>query len=146
MASKQYDQGANFERAVKKYFEDRGYDATRSAGSHGIYDVIADDGTQLWKIQCKRHGSQQYAEKVLAEMYEHQRLTFPVLGMVVVLFVATDLQKNKLVGFAKRLMPAPEVLQGMLEAINGRDKKGAKSTTGEGAEAAIAGDNTRLYK
>lgn len=36
-----YSRGANFERRVVKWYEDMGFDAHRSAGSHGLCDVIA---------------------------------------------------------------------------------------------------------
>lgn len=51
-----YIKGANFEREVMKLFDAAGYDVTRSAGSHGKWDLIAlrPDGNCL--IQCKLHG------------------------------------------------------------------------------------------
>jgi len=36
-----YQKGANFERRVVKWYEEQGYDAIRSAGSHGLSDVTA---------------------------------------------------------------------------------------------------------
>lgn len=143
MATRNYDSGANFERAVKKYFEDHGYDAVRSAGSHGKFDVIADNGAQLWKVQCKRHGSKAYAEKVLAEILEDSRLKFPLIGMPIVLFVATDLKDGKLIGYAKRLMPSKDTLQNMLkfvEAVNG-NKKRTKGAAGARTKAEADGDD-----
>ena len=37
----QYARGANFERRVCRWYEDVGYDTIRSAGSHGVVDVLA---------------------------------------------------------------------------------------------------------
>lgn len=36
-----YGRGANFERRVVRWYEEQGYDAIRSAGSHGLSDVTA---------------------------------------------------------------------------------------------------------
>ena len=45
-----YRKGANFERKVKKTFEEKGYTVIRSAGSHGQDLFISDLGLS---IQCK---------------------------------------------------------------------------------------------
>ena len=45
-----YKKGANFERKIKKLFEEKGYTAIRSAGSHGQDLFITDLGLS---IQCK---------------------------------------------------------------------------------------------
>jgi len=39
--SSNYKRGARFEVRVKTWYEDAGYDAIRSAGSHGTVDVLA---------------------------------------------------------------------------------------------------------
>lgn len=66
----QYQRGANFERLVKKKWEENGYYVIRSAGSHGIADLVAIKGfteTDYWTadpvivpaivlIQCKLTG------------------------------------------------------------------------------------------
>jgi len=41
MAYTKYHKGRNFEYRVKKYLEKKGYFVVRSAGSHGIFDLIA---------------------------------------------------------------------------------------------------------
>jgi Holliday junction resolvase len=60
-----YAAGYTFEREVMKYLSERGWECVRSAGSHGVTDIIAskpDDWTYseytatLLLIQCKRHG------------------------------------------------------------------------------------------
>ena len=63
MTNRNYVNGSNFERDVKKYFESKGYDTYRTAGSHGLVDIIAIprlDSTNHPKlpilIQCKRSG------------------------------------------------------------------------------------------
>ena len=35
-----YSKGANFERRVKRYLESCGYYVVRSAGSHGVLDLV----------------------------------------------------------------------------------------------------------
>lgn len=61
-----YDQGANFERDVKKELEKLGLFAVRSAGSRGPIDVVAIDtiknakwnkgSNKIWLIQNKKRG------------------------------------------------------------------------------------------
>jgi len=46
-----YKKGADFERKIKKFFEDAGYTVIRSAGSHSGADLIVKE-LQL-SIQCK---------------------------------------------------------------------------------------------
>jgi len=61
MPTTRYQKGADFERRVVKYLEEIGYYAMRSAGSHGMFDVIAipkrhsAPGVTLL-IQAKRYG------------------------------------------------------------------------------------------
>ena len=59
-----YSRGADFERRVVKELTATGYYAMRSAGSHGIVDVVALCTTDMWGrgdvhdmlIQCKLKG------------------------------------------------------------------------------------------
>lgn len=57
MTNRNYRNGAVFENQVKRYFEGMGCLAFRSAGSHGLADVIAvsKDGA-MFLIQCKKSG------------------------------------------------------------------------------------------
>lgn len=60
MPNKKYVQGANFERQVKNVLEAMGYYAIRSAGSHGVADVVAlspDDEVRPLMVQCKLRGA-----------------------------------------------------------------------------------------
>lgn len=41
MANKRYTDGVRFEREVMKLFREAGYECTRSAGSHGVWDFTA---------------------------------------------------------------------------------------------------------
>lgn len=60
MPNKNYINGRNFEYKVKKIWEDQGYYVIRSAGSHGIADLVALDFdgqyTSVVLIQCKTRG------------------------------------------------------------------------------------------
>jgi len=56
MANKRYVRGRNFEYRVKKYFEAKGYFVVRSAGSKGVFDLIAITDGEIIGIQCKRYG------------------------------------------------------------------------------------------
>jgi len=55
MANKYYVSGANFERRLKKYFENKDYYVARTAGSHGPFDLIAihHELNDILLIQCK---------------------------------------------------------------------------------------------
>lgn len=57
----QYKRGYNFELAVKKKWEGRGYWVIRAAGSHGKADLVAliNDADQclVFLIQCKLKGA-----------------------------------------------------------------------------------------
>jgi Holliday junction resolvase len=51
-----YRRGADFERRVCKYFEKTGHFVIRSAGSHGIIDLVAIKGGEVSLVQCKING------------------------------------------------------------------------------------------
>jgi len=59
IVNKNYVKGANFERNVKKFYENLGYFVIRSSGSHGVADLVAFpplSNMQEWQpilIQCK---------------------------------------------------------------------------------------------
>jgi len=56
MASKQYEKGRNFEYKVRDKLIKAGFDVTRSAGSHGIKDLVAIKNGSIYYIQCKYTG------------------------------------------------------------------------------------------
>lgn len=57
MPNRNYINGANFERRVKKELEEQGWLCFRTAGSHGVADVIAIQGGRVPRlIQCKLTG------------------------------------------------------------------------------------------
>ena len=53
----QYRKGARFEIVVKNILLEDDWLAIRSAGSHGIVDVIAIKQDIKWLIQCRTNGS-----------------------------------------------------------------------------------------
>lgn len=75
ITNRNYKNGAIFENQVKRYFEKMGCIAFRSAGSHGLADVIAisKDGT-MFLIQCKKSGI--FPKSEIAELIQASHL-FP---------------------------------------------------------------------
>jgi len=53
--SSKYKKGVNFEYRVKQKLEEHGYFVVRSAGSHGVFDLIA--FPQVWHLVCPYCGS-----------------------------------------------------------------------------------------
>lgn len=64
------NKGIRQEYKVKKFLESKGYYVVRSAGSHGIYDLVAIGETDVLLIQLK-YGSEQYL-KYSAKEKENQ--------------------------------------------------------------------------
>jgi len=79
MAYTNYQKGRNFEYRVKKYLEEKGFFVVRSAGSHGIFDLIAvetygepDDYSEhlVYGIQCRVDGKTKKEEvEKMKEIY-----------------------------------------------------------------------------
>ena len=63
-----YQDGANFERRVRRSLETQGWYVIRSAGSHGLVDLIAFRQGEVWLMQNKisgtdtRHNKEQLLE------------------------------------------------------------------------------------
>ncbi len=60
MPNRNYNRGRNYEYEIVNLFKEAGYDAQRTAGSHGVFDIIVtktDEENQricyLVLIQCK---------------------------------------------------------------------------------------------
>lgn len=56
MSNKAYRKGYQFEIYVASYLRRNGFYVIRSAGSHGIYDLIAIRNGKVFGIQCKTNG------------------------------------------------------------------------------------------
>ena len=54
MSYTNYTRGVNIEYRLKKEFESKGYFVTRSAGSHGMADLVCVNATEMQLIQIKR--------------------------------------------------------------------------------------------
>ena len=69
--AKPYEKGKNFENYVKRKLEAKGYLVARSAGSKGVFDLVAIPPTRegfvpsciILGIQCKAHGKISQVEK-----------------------------------------------------------------------------------
>lgn len=74
MVNANYLKGRNFEYKVKKYLQEQGYVVLRTAGSHGMYDLIAikfEPEPSIIFIQCKaRQGSSTKEKLGKFEVYE----------------------------------------------------------------------------
>lgn len=53
MSNRNYNRGRAYEYRVVKMLEATGYTASRSAGSHGCYDVVAFNRLEIRLIQVK---------------------------------------------------------------------------------------------
>jgi len=53
---------------VKKHFEEKGYYVIRSAGSHGIADLVAIGSGGVYLIQVKNHQLDDDGQKLLEDM------------------------------------------------------------------------------
>lgn len=51
--NRNYNRGVAFERKIIEQLKQKGYRAARSAGSHGCFDVIAWNDSEIIFIQCK---------------------------------------------------------------------------------------------
>jgi Holliday junction resolvase len=89
MPNANYLAGRRFEYEIVELFKARGYEATRTAGSHGTYDVVARDPKRPVEfIQCKRVESSTVGKRLLDKFrattvpsqYFHQTLAVKVKG------------------------------------------------------------------
>jgi len=55
-----YEKGRGFEAYIIKKLREAGYYTTRSAGSKGVFDVVAIKNGVVWGVQCK---ASQYVPK-----------------------------------------------------------------------------------
>ena len=60
-----YSNGANFERQIKKAFEDSGWWVQRSAGSHGEADLVAlAANCRPVLVQCKKEETKSINDEI----------------------------------------------------------------------------------
>jgi len=63
MVNKSYKKGYMFERQIFHLFESAGFYCVRSAGSHGVFDIIAIKHGISFGVQCKYNNHISEAEK-----------------------------------------------------------------------------------
>jgi predicted RNA binding protein YcfA (HicA-like mRNA interferase family) len=91
MPNKMYARGVRFERETIKHYKECGYRASRTAGSHGDYDVIAYHSERpVEMIQCKTVRTVVDASRMIRKFKEnpptipakhyHQVLRVKVMG------------------------------------------------------------------
>ena len=104
--NKNYDNGANFERRIVKYFQAMNFIASRSAGSHGLFDVTAFDGQTLWVIQGKLGASERAMSELADELALGLKEKFKKIAYPIVVVVANGIKKGQLQGAQRLLYPA----------------------------------------
>ena len=72
-----YQAGASIERRVKEKLEAKGYYVIRSAGSHGVADLVVITPTLVELIQIKAYKGRMPNYKKLKEYKEFQELQVP---------------------------------------------------------------------
>lgn len=72
MANRNYTSGRRFEYEVATRYREEGYEVMRTAGSHGLFDLIAiKPGRHVDLIQCKVTTSPATAARLLREFKEN---------------------------------------------------------------------------
>lgn len=59
-----YKRGTAFERRIQHWLEGKGYLVIRSAGSHGIFDLIAISSSKIFGIQLKAYNENLYGKEL----------------------------------------------------------------------------------
>lgn len=80
MATKSYEKGRNYEYYLMNKLEKAGFFVVRSAGSHGVFDLIAVDfnGT-VYGIQVKKNG---YLQKSDIEMMKQLYRSYKIIPLL----------------------------------------------------------------
>jgi len=91
--SKQYTQGRNIEYQIVRYFKKLGYEAWRTAGSHGPFDVIAVGPHDVTLAQVKsyrdKHGS--YAKDI--EKLHNLKCPSYIKKVMIIYKIGTGIEK-----------------------------------------------------
>lgn len=79
-----YAKGATFERQVVDYLREKGFKANRTAGSHGVIDVMAVRSRLVLFIQCKTNGALPIKEwnELFLDAWVCNGYGFPVLPIL----------------------------------------------------------------
>jgi len=95
-----YRKGANFERKVRDKLKDMGAFVVRSAGSKGVFDLIAifEDG-RVWGVQCKmsfRISNEEIRKMVeIGEKYPIEPMLATKLDRKIVFIDVREIEKYK---------------------------------------------------
>ncbi len=79
MAGK-YAKGAGFELEVRNVLLEDGWVAVRSAGSHGIIDVLAIKQNEKWFVQCRTRGNLSGSERTELVALAKKHYAIPILA------------------------------------------------------------------
>lgn len=101
-----YRKGASFENLVKDILTEDGWVAIRSAGSHGIIDVIGIKVDEKWFIQCRTNGNLSQEEREALIDLANKHKARPILAYEAVVDVSLD---NKLKVVKKKSVIFEEV-------------------------------------
>ena len=86
MTNRNYKRGYNFENYCQNVYQDKGYHVTRSAGSHGMADlIIVSPQGSFYFAQCKRTKKQlkEFTKKQKEEFYNYC-IYFKALPLVLI--------------------------------------------------------------
>lgn len=142
--NKRYVAGANLERQIKTYFEKQGFDAVRSAGSHGEFDVWADNGLVIWKVQSKKNMTIEEANVLVEELAISQQKKFEVINHPIAIFVCQGIKSGVPYGVTRLIVPAETTAR--LAEEKRHDKERTKDAANSGTKAASSRNNTRRNK
>jgi hypothetical protein len=111
LTNRNYIKGASYERKVKRYFEEHNYSISRSAGSHGIFDLQGHDDSATWDIQCKAGMSKKEALALVDKLADDMLEKYPLLRIPVVVAVMFGWQNKMPVGVHRILLPNVEKVE-----------------------------------
>ena len=86
----QYGKGARFEIVVRDILLEDDWVAVRSAGSHGIIDVLAIKQDTKWFIQCRTRGNLSGSERDELVALAKKHNAIPILASEAILDVSLD--------------------------------------------------------
>ncbi len=75
-----YAKGAKLENQVREILEEDGWVAVRSAGSHGVIDVLGVKQNEKWFIQCRVNGNLSQDERVELINLAVEHSAIPILA------------------------------------------------------------------
>ena len=137
--NKRYVAGANLERQIKAYFELQGFDAVRSAGSHGEFDVWADNGLVLWKVQSKKGMSDAESNALADKIATSQQQKFKNINHPIAILVVQGVKNKMPFGVTRLLVPAETTA----ELVKVNDKKRKTSAKDTRPESSADGNSNR---